>query len=210
MWTVTNPPIDLLASIGDPDGTRTVTSIVGLLVALGLALTMVAVWVFRTTRPDPELLAPLEVMGARKWRRADPVAQRRTLDAVRPEDADPLTPSAAPPALDEAFDAGPTAPGFDDFGDDDSDVQSVRPTTPPIWPPVGEVTPREIERPEADVFSDVFSHDIDPDVLAAAAADLDAELQLSADVAPEVAAVGDGADVVFIELDPDVHSEADD
>lgn len=171
-----NPPANLLATIGDPDGTRTVSSIVGLLVALGLALAMIAVWVWRSTRPDPELLAPLEVMGERRWRRADPVAQRRTLDAVRPEEAEPLTPSAAPPVIDAAFDAGPSGAGFDDLhADDESEVgnlRSVRPDRSPFPPPSVEVTPRQIERPEVDVFS----HDIDPDVLAAAAAELDDEL----------------------------------
>lgn len=106
-----------LGSVGDPDGTRAVTSIVALLVVLGVGLVMLAVWLFRVTRPDPEVLAPLEVMGERKWRRADPVWQRRRLDEVRPDGAEPLQPSAAPPDLDEAFDLGPAATGFDDLQD---------------------------------------------------------------------------------------------
>ena len=105
-------------SVGDPDGTRAVTSIVALLVVLGVGLVMLAVWLFRVTRPDPEVLAPLEVMGERKWRRADPVWQRRRLDEVRPDGAEPLQPSVAPPDLDEAFDLGPAATGFDDLQDD--------------------------------------------------------------------------------------------
>jgi hypothetical protein len=108
----------VLGSIGDPDGTRRITAIVALLVVLGVGLAMVAVWLFKTTRPDPELLAPLDVMGQRKWRRADPVWQRRRLDQVRPEGAHPLSPSVAPPELDEAFDLGPAASGFDDLHDD--------------------------------------------------------------------------------------------
>lgn len=111
----THLPADVVATIGDPDGTRTVTSIIALLVAIGLALLLLAVWVHRTTRPDPELLAPLEVMGERSWRRADPVWQRRRLDELRPSGARPLDPSVAPPELDEAFDAGPSAGGFDDL-----------------------------------------------------------------------------------------------
>ena len=81
------PDVLLIASIGDPDGTRTVISIVALLVAIGVALVLLAVWVYRTTRPDPELLAPLEVMGERSWRRGDPVWQRRRLDELRPPGA---------------------------------------------------------------------------------------------------------------------------
>ena len=94
-------------------------SIVLLLAVLGIALVMLAIWLFRLTRPDKELLAPLEVMGERKWRRADPVWQRRRLDEVRPGDAQPLQPSAAPPDFDEAFfDQRPAAAGFDDLHDD--------------------------------------------------------------------------------------------
>lgn len=175
----TSLPFNLLAAIGDPDGTRTVTSIIALLVALGLGLVMVAVWLYRTTRPDPDLLAPLEVMGERKWRRADPVGQRRTLDEVRPDKARPLEPSVAPPALDAAFEAGPTASGFDDLHPDadapDDDTTRARlPPLPgrPMAPPIADVTPQQIPRPG----DDDFAHEIDPDLLAAAAAELDEEL----------------------------------
>lgn len=178
MTTVLLPPLNLLATIGDPEGTRTVTSIIALLVAVGLALAMVSVWLYRTTRPDHELLAPLEVMGDRKWRRADPVAQRRTLDTVRPDGAKPLEPSVAPPSLDEAFEAGPTAAGFEDLHGDHAEELDGVPASPgpaPVFgsfPMSAEETPREIDRPEGDDFSD----EIDPDVLAAATAELDAEL----------------------------------
>lgn len=109
------PLLPTLTSIGDPDGARTMTSIIVLLVAIGLALILLAVWIFRATRPDPDLLAPLEVMGERSWRRKDPVWQRRRLDELRPPGAKPLVPSAAPPELDESFEAGPSASGFDDL-----------------------------------------------------------------------------------------------
>ena len=58
----TTLPFHQLATIGDPDGTRTVTSIIALLLALGVGLAMLAVWLHRTTRPDPELLAPLALL----------------------------------------------------------------------------------------------------------------------------------------------------
>lgn len=164
-----------MATIGDPDGTRTVTSLVLLLVAIGIALAMVAVWLYRTTRPDPELLAPLEVMSERRWRRSDPVGQRRTLDDARPTEAAPLAPSVAPPKLDAAFEAGPTAVGFDDLGGD-AEVEAIDGMVPPppdYSPSMEDAaeTPRQIERPESS-----FDDDIDPDVLAAAEAQLDAEL----------------------------------
>lgn len=166
----------VFTTIGDPDGTRTVTSIIALLVALGLGLAMLAVWLFRTTRPDPELLAPLEVMGERKWRRSDPVAQRRTLDQVRPEMARPFDPSIAPPDFDDAFEAGSTVTGFDDLhadadpGVDEDDEQSGADSGSGAASGV-DVTPQQIERPDDD-----FTQPIDPDLLAAAAAELDAEL----------------------------------
>lgn len=171
----------ILATIGDPDGTRTVTSIIALLVALGLALAMVAVWLYRNTRPDPELLGPLEVMGERRWRRSDPVAQRRRLDEARPADADPLVPRTEAPQLDAAFEAGPTAPGFDDLGDgteapDASDDFSL--PIVPFAPPTDSdaATPRQLERPDFD-----DDRTIDPELLDAARAELDRELGHGAD-----------------------------
>jgi hypothetical protein len=220
--------------VGDPDGTRAVTAIVALLVVLGVGLAMLAVWLFRVTRPDPEVLAPLEVMGERRWRRADPVWQRRRLDEVRPDGAEPLQPSAAPPDLDEAFDLGPAATGFDDLQDapdrdgvsipgdplvagmTTTDAESapalrrngslrIGPLAPPSTPPIpavtllpattpvdpdpadvavetrphagsssdGGTTPTGIRRPTPE---DLPDHEIDPGLMAAAMAELDAEL----------------------------------
>jgi hypothetical protein len=76
---------------------------------------MLAVWLVRNTRPDPDVLAPLERMGERKWRSADPVWQHRSLDEVRPREAKPLEPSSAPPATDAEFERGPQPIGFDDL-----------------------------------------------------------------------------------------------
>jgi hypothetical protein len=206
----------LASSVGDPEGSRTVMSIVLLLAVLGIALVMLAIWLFRLTRPDSELLAPLEVMGERKWRRADPVWQRRRLDEVRPGDAQPLQPSAAPPDFDEAFfEQRPAAGGFDDLHEDahtngdsppqpdepaepvesvvDSDVPAAQSAKPDVngahdpaktAQPAAAVkpvspTPTGIERP-----LELPDRDIDPELLAAAIAELDAELQLGRDRTP--------------------------
>lgn len=99
----------------EPDRSSTVWALVALLVVMGVALVMLAVWMVRTTRPDPEVLAPLERMSDRSWRNTDPVWQRRDLDDLRPEGAEPIERMAALPALDEQFDRGPQAPGFDDL-----------------------------------------------------------------------------------------------
>jgi hypothetical protein len=164
-----------LSTIGDPDGTRTVTSIVVLLAALGVALLLLAVWIYRTTRPDPELLAPLEVMGERTWRRADPVWQRRRLDELRPRGARPLAPSVAPPELDEAFDAGPTATGFDDLSRSGEIAVTLADasTGDADRDPPRDSTPAGAVSPTLDELSD---DDFDANALAEARADLEREL----------------------------------
>jgi hypothetical protein len=170
------------------------TAIIALITVLGLTLVMVAVWLFRTTRPDPELLAPLEAMSERKWRRGDPVWQRRRLDELRPEGSQPLAPSVAPPDIDEAFDLGPAGTGFDDLHDnrdrDDRDdhagrtdaavaagdpsstaergMRSNYEVDPGLAP-----TPTGLNRPRLD---DLPDREMDPSLVAAAMAELEAEL----------------------------------
>jgi hypothetical protein len=175
----------VLGTVGDPEGARTIMSIIALLVVLGVALMMLAVWLHRKTRPDPELLAPLEVMGERKWRRADPVWQRRRLDAIRPTGAAPLEPSIAPPDIDEAFDDGPAASGFADLhghedevpgeSDDGEGSDHVTALPPPgaDRQPMSGQTPQGLPRPDVDELPD---GEVDPEVLAEAMAELDAEL----------------------------------
>jgi hypothetical protein len=108
--------VDLLA-VGDPGRTRTVIAAILFLVAIGVGLLVLAGWLVRSTRVDPDVLAPLEVMGERSWRGADPVRQRRRLDEVRPDDAEPIDPMAPPPLTDGEFDLGPKLAGFADFDD---------------------------------------------------------------------------------------------
>ena len=168
-------------AVGDPDGARAVMSLVAILVALGVALLMIAVWMFKTTRPDPELLAPLEVMGDRAWRRGDAVWQRRRLDEVRPSGAEPLKPTAAPPVLDEEYETGPRAPGFDDFAPDDAiaaeDSATVTATENVEADPASlAATPIGISRVDLDTDLDADGAEVEPDVLAAAMAELDAQL----------------------------------
>lgn len=151
--------------------TRQLLSIVVLLAVLGLGLLMFAVWLVKATRPDRELLAPLEVMGQSRWRKSDPVWQRRQLDAVRPEGAEPLSPVRATPHLDEAFDAGPQAPGFDDLPPELAEVVAVgfeaevdRDATPPSQeiPAITRATERpDGSRPEtADAASTAAPDDV--------------------------------------------------
>lgn len=111
-----------VASVGDPAATRTVYTTVIILVVLGFVLAAVAVWVLRRTRPEPELLAPLETMDTRGWRKLDPAARRRALDESRPPGALPLRREASEPAVDESFSTVAPVASFDDLSDHHDDV----------------------------------------------------------------------------------------
>ena len=54
-----------------------------MLALIGVAFIILAVWLYKSTRVDLSLLAPLETMSDRKWRRLDPASQRRLLDDER-------------------------------------------------------------------------------------------------------------------------------
>ncbi len=87
------------------------------LVVVGVALILLAVWIIRQTRPDLDVLAPLERMGDGDWRKRDPSTQRRMLDEVRPEGAQPLTPEPMAPPIDAEFEqAGHSVSSFSDLG----------------------------------------------------------------------------------------------
>jgi hypothetical protein len=73
----------------------TVAVLVGLLVALGLTMLGVAVWLVRATRSDPKALGPLEVMGDRRFRKRDVDRRREDLDTARPPGAPPPAPVVA-------------------------------------------------------------------------------------------------------------------
>src|SRR3954453_4130378 len=73
----TEPDMTLLSavladSINDVSSTRKVYLLAGALAVLGVLLIIVTVWFWRTTRHDPELLAPLEQMGTKRFRAVDP------------------------------------------------------------------------------------------------------------------------------------------
>jgi len=79
-----------LPAVGDPAATRTVYAATVVLLLLAIALAVLAVWLFRRTRPEPALFAPLEEMDTRSFRRADPDARRELLDSARPPGARPV------------------------------------------------------------------------------------------------------------------------
>lgn len=177
-WSCVASFIPTLSTIGDPDGARTVTSIVALLVAMGIALLLLAVWIFRSTRTDPELLAPLEVMGERSWRRKDPVWQRRRLDELRPPGAKPLDPSVAPPEIDEAFEAGPVASGFDDLHGHETAPEDAGAVPEPDVAAHVDAEPPPDATPSGMglTWEDLSDDEFDPDALAAAREEIEREL----------------------------------
>jgi hypothetical protein len=77
----------LIASTG-----TTMAVLVTLLVVIGLAMVAVAIWLVRSTRTDSVALAPLEVMGERRWRKGDPDRRQSHLDLARPAGAPPPGP----------------------------------------------------------------------------------------------------------------------
>ena len=110
---------------GDPDASRTVYAMVIALLLIGVALVFLAVWLFKQTKVDRGLLAPLETMSDRKWRRLDPASQRRLLDEERPEDAEPRDLAPIQPSVDADFEAGTSkVEGFEDLADDGKGLDS--------------------------------------------------------------------------------------
>jgi hypothetical protein len=119
----------VVVSAGDPGSTRLVYAMVAGLTVIGVALVLLAIWLLRQTRYDPPVLAPLERMGDRDWRRQrDPATQRRVLDEVRPEGAQPFRPESSPPSIDEEFDlpARPVA-SMSDLAAPEADSRSQTP-----------------------------------------------------------------------------------
>jgi hypothetical protein len=99
----------ILAALHASTATTTLVLVV-LLVALGVAMVLTAVWLVRATRSDAPALAPVEAMGSRRWRRAGADRRATLLSAARP---------------DGAPDPAPTVP----YGDD-PEVAPVAPVAP--------------------------------------------------------------------------------
>lgn len=105
-----------MAAAGDASETRTVYVVVAALGLIGVALIVLAIWVIKQTRPDPELLAPLERMQDRSWRTQEPAQRRRDLDEVRPPGARPVVQNPGVPAVDDEFEQNlPALAEFDDL-----------------------------------------------------------------------------------------------
>ncbi len=66
--------------VGDPASTRRAYLVIAGLIVLGMALAGFTIWFWRSTRPEPVALARLEMMGLRRWERADYTDRKNWLD----------------------------------------------------------------------------------------------------------------------------------
>jgi hypothetical protein len=114
---VASSPFVGVVGAGDPGSSRLVYAMVIGLVVVGIGLILLAIWILRQTRPDLDVLAPLERMGDGDWKKRDPSTQRRMLDDVRPEGAQPLAAEPPPPPIDSDFEqADHAVTSFSDLG----------------------------------------------------------------------------------------------
>lgn len=110
-------------SINDADSTRKVYLLAAGLALLGVVLLVATVWFWRSTRPEPELLGPLEKMGERRFRQLDGRARQDALNSARAKDAEPMhwgvvrgdAPSS--PEIDLEAAARSEVMGYDDLRD---------------------------------------------------------------------------------------------
>jgi hypothetical protein len=146
-------------AVGDDAASLRVYVVIAVLIVIGVLLIALAVWLVRQTRPDPELLAPLERMDARQWRKLGPQDRRRALDDVRPAGAIPLDRAKSEPKVDQDFAATRPVRDFSDLAD--------TPATEPAGTPAGtsndepDVSPVE-ERDETVTIDAVEPEPVEP------------------------------------------------
>ena len=96
------PAFGVLAEeLSGAEATRRVFLTAGGLLLLGLALLIATVWWWRATRPEHPVLAPLEVMGERRWSKSGGDERRRLIEESRTlakAARDATATSTAPPA----------------------------------------------------------------------------------------------------------------
>lgn len=95
----------------------------GLLLA-GLVLSWVTIRWWRGTKPEPPALAPLEVMGDRKWRQAADGERRRLIEDHRPDGAVPSNLFIPPEPVDLGELARGVPPSFDDLREPAADPEA--------------------------------------------------------------------------------------
>lgn len=95
-------------SINDHSSSRTVNLIIGALTALGLLMLLVAIWLWRASRPVPPHLEGLDLITKRRWLRSDTNRREHLLDSIREvRGPAPVVSLAREP---EAIEPGPAMP----------------------------------------------------------------------------------------------------
>ena len=139
------------AAINDTSNTRKLQIIAGGLAALGVFLLLFTVWFWRSSRADHGALGPLEVMGARRWRRAPMNEQINKLAEVRPAGALALAGTDRPPVDLAELVAGHQSSTPDRRGGGFSDLVDGEPQSlvaPVDEPWAGDL--EELDEPELD------------------------------------------------------------
>lgn len=105
----------LAAELSEAEASRRVFLTAGGLVLLGIVLLIGTVAWWRSTRVDHPALAPLEVMGERRWMKASLYERRRLIDGVRPRGSKPMRPVKSEPAPVDLTRHDQRVIGFDDL-----------------------------------------------------------------------------------------------
>ena len=124
----------------------------GALIVLGLVLVVVTLAFWRSAVEDPEVLAPLEVMGDRRFARADDERRVEILNQVRPAGEESVARAEAPPVLVREPISEPERPFRDPFPHDDDAIDVVerpQPVVPDIIDPL--LSQRRAETDNGDV-----------------------------------------------------------
>jgi hypothetical protein len=180
---------------GDVQSTRIVYAMVIGLAVIGILFVLLGIWVIRQTRVDLEVLAPLERMGDREWRKSDPASQRRSLDEARPDGAKPLQREQRRPCVDAEFEQP------------DRPVQSFEDLAP-LNPEGGDPTPAIGASLKSDAGESVDLGDEPGSDAGNAEADTDTKSEADTDAEPESAEV-DAESNTDTEPDANTEPEAD-
>jgi hypothetical protein len=124
-------------TVTDRGSSNIVLAVTLFLVVAGIGLSVITWWFWRNTHPDPEALAPLDIMSGRKFRDHGPIEQRRLLDAARPDTT--TTSDLEPPIVvnDTTENVDDEWVDVDDEDDDffrggDLDLDTGRPVEPDV------------------------------------------------------------------------------
>lgn len=99
------------------------------LVLAGLLLLLLTVKWWRSTRPEPPALGPLEVMGDRRWSASADSERRRLIEEFRPVGAEPSNRFVEPEPVDLSVLARDAPATFDDLREPLDDPEALEVAT---------------------------------------------------------------------------------